>query len=428
MRSWAAVLLGAALATGTMWGGSAAAQQAEFWHYLGTGSENRAVKALVEVANQRFPNTPIADRTITGSNIELRRALQLALLGGTPPAVYQSGMGHDLINFMEGDRLLDVTPIWAEVQGDHIFPEGLKRVVTFQGKTWGVPLGMHVITNVFYNKKMFDKLGLSPPRTWDELAAASAALRKAGHHPIANASGARSWSFYNFFAPLIATVGVDGYYAIASGSVAYDTPEMRRAFALYKSHFVDNYMENWSGFKWPQAADQFVQGNIGMYMAGDWVSAHFKSQGFVPGVDYDLFPAPGLDGANIVQVDVLALLAGGSARSTEAGRNFLRAAATSEGQAAFNRLKGSVAANLTTPTDIYDAVGKKTYAALNEAAAAGKVLPNLVFLLPVTLANEFGPRVEKWAADPTAANLDATLRFLEEMRLKLKAEGKFVVW
>jgi glucose/mannose transport system substrate-binding protein len=404
-----------------------AAETNEIWTYWGAGSEQAAIDALIAESNKEFPNSPITHKIVTGNNAEMRQALQLAFLGGNPPVAYQSGMGLDLKSFVDGGRLASIEDVWADVKGDDVFPPGLQRALKFEGKPYGIPVNMAVISNVFYNKKMFAELNITPPTTWEEFDAAAAKIKAAGYQALGDAGGP-FWSLYNFYAPLVSTIGVDGYFKLGSGEMAFNSPEIRKAFELYTKSFVKNYMADWTGYKWTETADQFAQGKVGMYMNGDWTSAYLKEKGMKPGEDYDFFPAPGTGGAAIIQVDVVALTAGASPPATAAGKDFLRAAAGPAGQAAFNEHKGSVAANLTTPDSVYDYIGKKTAAELKAAGEKNLILPNLYFLLPSDLALEFGTQIEGYAQNPTPAALDAMLTSIEALRKQAKDEGKFVAW
>ncbi|MCX5516749.1 hypothetical protein C3941_17920 [Kaistia algarum] len=399
----------------------------EIWTYWGAGSEQAAIDALIAESNKEFPNSPIKHKIVTGNNAEMRQALQLAFLGGNPPVAYQSGMGLDLKSFVDGGRLASIEDVWAEAKGDDVFPPGLQRALKFDGKPYGIPVNMAVISNVFYNKKIFAELGLTPPTTWEEFDAAAAKIKGAGYEALGNAGGP-AWTLYNFYGPLVTTIGIDGYFKLASGEMAFDSPEMRKAMELFTNSFAKNYMANWTGYKWTETADQFAQGKVGMYMNGDWTSAYLKEKGMKPGEDYDFFPAPGTGGAAIIQVDVVALTAGASPEATAAGKDFLRAAAGTAGQAAFNEHKGSVAANLQTPDTVYDYIGKKTAVELKEAGEKNLILPNLYFLLPPDLSVEFGTQLEGYAQNPSPEALDTMLTSIETLRKQAKEDGKFVAW
>lgn len=404
-----------------------AAAASEVWTYWGSGTELTAIDGLMAVANKTYPDTPIKQRAISGSTTEMRQALQVGFMGGNIPAAWQSALGQELKNFVDSGRLAPVDDIWQQVNGDKIFPQGLARVVTFNGKHYGIPLNMHTVSNVFYNKHIFDKLQLTPPKTWEEYAAVSKALKGAGYQVLANAGG-NNWTAYNLYAPLVSTLGTAGYYRLASGDLPFNSPDVHKAFALFTEMYAKNYMKNWSGYTWSSAADQLVQGKVAMYQMGDWLAAYLKDKGMTPGTDFDFFPAPGLDGATVVQVDVMARADTGDKVKNRAGQNFLLAAASAEGQRAFNGPKGSVAANMTVDDGIYDIIGKKTWREVQQSNQQNKVLPNFKFLLPVELGEELGNQMAAYAQNPGPQALDTMLNALEQLRLTLKEEGKFVKW
>ncbi|MEE3651918.1 MULTISPECIES: ABC transporter substrate-binding protein [unclassified Brenneria] len=404
-----------------------AAPASEIWTYWGAGTELTAIEGLMEVSNQHYPDTPIKQRVISGNTTEMRQALQVGFMGGNIPVAWQSALGQELKNFVDSDRLTPIDDIWQQVNGDKIFPEGLARVVTFNGKHYGIPLNMHTVSNVFYNKQIFDKLKLAPPKNWEEFAAVSKVLQDAGYEALANASG-NNWTTYNLYAPLISTLGTDGYYRLASGDMPFNSPEVHKAFALFTEMYAKNYMKSWSGYTWPSAADRLAQGKVAMYQMGDWVASYLKDKGMKPGIDFDFFPAPGLDGATVVQVDVMTHADTGDEAKNRAGKNFLLAAASAEGQRAFNAPKGSITANMAVDDSIYDTIGKKTWREVQQSNQQNKVLPNFKFLLPVELGEELGNQIAAYAQNPSPRALDTMLDTLEQQRKMLKEEGRFVKW
>ena len=415
----------AALAAAMLLSAGTASRAAEFWHYLTASGEHEAVQALMEVVAKLHPDTPITEHPVPGSQDGLRQQLQIAFLGGTPPATWESNVGAELLAAVDAKRVQPIDDVWAEVGGDKIFPPGLAKVLKSGGHAYAIPINQGIISNIFYNKKMFEKLGLTPPKTWDEFKAIGVKLRAAGIEPMGAASG--PWNLYQFYGPLVATIGMDGYYALASGKMAFDGPEMHKAFHLYKDTYVDNYMKNWKGLQWTQTADQMVAGKIAMYADGDWISSYMKQKGFQPGVDFDFFPAPMADvPVVIVQTDCFPLAANISAADEAAAKNFLRAAASPEGQAAFNKIKGSLAANSNTPTDIYDYTGKNEFALASGATT--KTLVNMFALLPPKLLPDFYGAVERYGADPTDATLDTLLSALEAERQELLEQKAFTTY
>jgi glucose/mannose transport system substrate-binding protein len=407
--------------------GSLGAQSTnQLWHYYSAGSELAGINALIDFANKQNPDAPIAGRIIPGNVIEMRRQLETAFLGGKPPALYQSSMAYELKTFVDGGRLHSLADVWNTIHGDDIFPKGVQRVVKVGGVPYGIPYDFSVINDVFYNKALFAKLGLTAPTDWDGFVAVCAALRKAGVQPLADAGGP-FWSLYNFYAPLVSTVGVEGYYKIADGELGFDTPEFRKALDLYRTNMVKNYAKNWSGKTWTQAADDVVNGNAGMLMMGIWASAYFKQAGFEPGKQFDVFPAPGTDGKVIFQMDVFAVPEGPEA-TVKAAEKFIVAAASVKGQETFAVPKGSLAPNVNVDPAVYDYAGSKFAQQLVAASKADAVLPNLFFLLPTSVGTELGNQIERFAIDSSENSENELISTMEALRQEALSNHAYLKW
>jgi ABC-type glycerol-3-phosphate transport system substrate-binding protein len=417
-RRWACLALGMTLAAPA----ARAGQVPEFWHYMGAGGEYQAVKAMMTEVNKQFPTTPVTERVIPGHAAGLRQQIQVSLMGGDPPAVYQVDIGVEVSLVAKAGRALDIEDVWKDIDGDRIFPEGIRRIITFDGKHVALPIDMSIVNNVFYNKSVFEKLGLAPPKTWEEWSAVCAKLKANNVGCLANgASG--PWSFYNMYPALLETLGTDGYWKFARGEISLKSPEFRQALDLYRKRFAQNYVANWTAAKWSDGADLLMRGNVGMYMIGDWASGYMKERGFKPGVDYDFFPAPGMEKISIFQADTVVALKGDQ---SVAAKNFMRGIASPAAQSAFNILKGSLAPNVQTPTDIYDPIQKREFEKLN--TAGNTTLPNLIILMPVDYRTALRTEIERFASDPTDEALNTLVEKLEPQRLQAEKSNLFIKW
>ncbi|OCC05373.1 hypothetical protein BA190_08030 [Labrys sp. WJW] len=398
----------------------------EIWNYYAAGSEKAGMDALIAYANKHNPQASVASRVIPGNVVELRRQLQTSLMGGKPPAAYQSSMASELKTFVDGGRLHPLTDVWKQINGDKIFPEGVQRAVKIDGIPYGIPFDFSLINEVFYNKTVFEKLKINPPKNWDEFVAACGSLRKGGVEPMANAGGP-FWSLYNFYAPLVSTVGVEGYYKIARGELAFESPEFRKALDLYRQTMVSCYAKNWSGKTWTQASDDLANGKAGMFMMGIWAAAYLQKAGMEAGKTFDLFPAPGTEDKVIFQMDAFAV-PDGPADNIKTAESFIKAAASVDGQAAFAVPKGSLAPNIEVSPKIYGYASAKFAEQLALASKSQAVLPNLFFLLPPDVGAELGNQIERFAIDPSQANEDGMISALEGLRKEAIANNAYVKW
>ncbi|NGP16985.1 ABC transporter substrate-binding protein [Devosia aurantiaca] len=396
----------------------------EVWHYYAAGSELAGMNALIDAANTSVDDANFTGVVIPGNVVELRRQLQTAFLGGRPPAAYQSSMAYELKTFADGGQLHPLTDAWAAIDGDAIFPEGVQRVVKVDGVPYGIPFDLSLINNVFYNKEAFQKAGVAVPTDWDSFTAACDALRDAGYQPLGNAGGT-FWSLYNFYAALVSVVGEDGYYQIARGELGFDSPEFAEALDLYRDRMVSCYAQNWSGKTWTQTADDLINGNTGMFMMGIWAAGYMDTAGFKAGEGFDMFQAPGTVGKSIFQMDVLAVPEGPSVAAAD---EFIKAITTTDGQAAFATLKGSLAPNINVDPAVYGYAGATFSRQFSEASANNAVLPNLFFLLPTDLGTEFGVQIERFAIDPSDTVKAELISTLEGLRQEALAESAFIAW
>lgn len=396
---------------------------AELWHYWLSGGEREAIDAFLNKARDLYPDEEFADRGIPGASTEMRRQLGAAFIAGDPPDAYQSAIGYDLKSYVDAGRLAPIDDVWAEIDGDAVFSEGLRRMVKFDNHAYAIPLNTHIISHIWYNKQIFDKLGLDTPKNWDEFKHVSKVLRDNDIEPFA---AAKSWCTYNFYAPLVTILGPEGYLELGNGKIAFTDPRMKEAFRLYAEAFVSSYMFGWSGYGWAEAANEVIRGNAAMYLNGDWVVAYFEQAGWVPGEDFDFFPSPGTEDIMIMQVDALANPL--DSADPNGAKKLLAVAGGIEGQKAFNSKKGSVAANLLVSPDIYNVILKRTYDRVQRISAEGTMLPNLNFMLPPSLYQELSRQIEIFALDPTEKTLETVTQTLENLRQDLLNQGAFVNW
>ncbi|MBV9539014.1 MAG: extracellular solute-binding protein [Acidisphaera sp.] len=400
-----------------------AEQVAEFWNYLGAGGELEAVNALLAVANKAYPATPISNRIIPGASIGLRQQLQTALMGGSPPAVSQYNTGSELRDAALSGRLLKINDVWNAVNGDKVFSEGMRRIVSIGNDHYAIPLSASIISNCWYNKAIFDKLSLKPPTSWDEFGDTCAKIKASGVTPL-GAHSPPGYLFYQTYGPLLTVLGVDGFWAFTRGDLAFNGPELRRVFALFKQKIASNFSPTWSGSKWPDSVDQLMRGEVAMCLMGDWASGYMEQRGWKGGVQYDYFPVPGLEKLSIFQTDVVVAYKGDKEQTA---LNFLRVVASPEGQAAFNRYKNSLAVSADAPTDFYNEIGKREFT--NMVRGGDYVaLPNPYLLIPAGFNLDVATEVERYAATLDDAAFATALDTLDSKRQALKNAGKFVAW
>lgn len=414
-RTTAAALLAGAVLVPT----AHAQQVPEFWNYLGAGGELQGVEALLGATNKQM-STEIANRPIPGGSAGLRQQVQVSMMGGVPPVAYQVSAGLELNQLAQSGRLVPITDVWGDVGGDALFPEGLRQVISYDNEKYAMPFAMSMLGNAWYNKQLFDELGITPPTTWEEWDAAAEKIENAGYIAMTSGGGSPAWTIYQFYGPLIDTAGEEGYWEFAEGKMSLTDPRFVAAVDLFEQHFVKYFDDEWSGGKWADGLDRMMNNEIAIYVMGDWASGYMRQRGWVPEENFSFFPSPGLGDYSIFQADVAVLLKGDK---IELGKEFVKAVASPEAQQGFNAAKGSVAPNLEIDPGFYDVISRQEYDKLMEPGA--KALPNLYVLMPSGFKEDLGNAFTRFGATRDRAAFDAELARLDDARKELFEEGQF---
>ncbi|PZT55677.1 ABC transporter substrate-binding protein [Paenibacillus silvae] len=136
-------------------------------------------KALVEAFEAKYPNITIDTETRPGgSEGDNFVKTRLATEDMNDIFIYNSG---SLLQALNPEKnLLDLTnePFQANVI------DSFKPTVSFNQKIYGAPVGSTMAGGWLYNKKVYAKLGLSVPKTWEELKANNDKIKAAGITPI----------------------------------------------------------------------------------------------------------------------------------------------------------------------------------------------------------------------------------------------------
>ncbi|MBN2980425.1 ABC transporter substrate-binding protein [Cohnella algarum] len=138
-----------------------------------------SAKALIEAFHAKHPNITVEHETRPqGSEGDNFVKTRLATGDMNDVFFYNSGSLMQALN--PEQNLLDLTnePFQANVV------DVFKPTVTFNGNIYGAPAGSTMGGGWFYNKKVYADLGLSVPKTWDELMANNDRIKAAGLTPI----------------------------------------------------------------------------------------------------------------------------------------------------------------------------------------------------------------------------------------------------
>lgn len=157
------------------------------------------------------------------------------------------------------------------------------------GKLYGVPFASQSLV-IYYNKKIFTKYHLSPPKTWDEFLTILKTLKDNSVLPLAN-GGKEGWTLEvmsgvvapNFYG------GTTFYDAVTQGQTSFKDPKYTGALA--KMLELRSYMHpSFMGIDYATMQQLFINEQAAMFIGGAWEIGFFKSQN--KDLELDVFAAP----------------------------------------------------------------------------------------------------------------------------------------
>jgi glucose/mannose transport system substrate-binding protein len=275
-----------------------------------------------------------------GGGMAAVKVLKSRVLMGDPPDVAQL-IGTTLTDWADVGLVMPLNAVaqrqrWSQ----QLFPTVLE-LVTYKGDVVAAPLGIHRINTLLYNRKLFTRFGLVPPRNWAEFELVARQLQAKGVRALAWSDEA--WQIATVFETLLlGDAGAPLYRELMvqrKGSAWLD-PRVERALQRLRwlrALATDAPVER----VWTDSARELLADGAGMMIMGDWAKGELMAWGASPTRDFGCVVVPGTEHTHLYSIDTLAMLV--SPRAREAAQEKMAEVVTAlPAQLAYNRLKGSV--------------------------------------------------------------------------------------
>ncbi|KAA9108145.1 ABC transporter substrate-binding protein [Microbacterium rhizomatis] len=181
---------------------------------------------------------------------------------------------------------------------DEILPAAASTINSVYGQMVSLPY-QYNIEGIWFNKEIFDKVGIDEPKTFDELLAANKKLAAAGYTPMAVA-GAQAFPLTRILGMYIfRNVGPDAMTAIRDGKAKLTDPEyLAGAQALQQMAQAGDFGEGFVSMDAAAANNAFLTGKAAMKYDGSWLLANINdsAQNQIGSDNIGLMPFPAVDG------------------------------------------------------------------------------------------------------------------------------------
>ncbi len=351
---WLAVMLVAALSivSATY---AAEQQQLVVYNWWTAGGEKQAMDKIFEWFKRKNPNIEIVNNPVAGGGgITLKTVLLGLLAAKIPPDTFQSLSGAELKQYVDGNYIAPVDDVWSAQNLNANYPAVINKMTTFNGKHYGIPMNAHRANWLFYSKRIFDELKLTPPTTVDEMIAVAKQIkaRKAGVAPIAIGTREKWPAVFLFDVVLLSTGGPDVYEKFYTGQLnARTSPEVRTALQKYRE--LVPYLYEFHGAKtWSDIAAPMAEAKMGMMVIGDFAAGLLVQAGFKQGTEWDAVGFPKKPQEVFLMI-VDTFVRPVAAKNPQATTAWLTNLTDPKVQAEFNVIKGSIAIHKAVPDSTY---------------------------------------------------------------------------
>jgi raffinose/stachyose/melibiose transport system substrate-binding protein len=207
----------------------------------------------------------------------------------------QGGQGPDIITARAGDAYYEpyaeadmFVPLTDQVPGLADIPEGTLRQVSYQGEVLAVPFASQVWL-FYYNKRIFEEHGLTPPATWDELMGICQTLSETDVAPIF-VPAREGWVLSGYVDCIGAThLGNDYVGELISGEQTF-TDERFVSLLTRINDMKPCFQEGFVGNNVPDMDAAFQAERAAMILYGGWAAKTYSQE--TPDLDFDFFLCP----------------------------------------------------------------------------------------------------------------------------------------
>ncbi|MFF8691326.1 ABC transporter substrate-binding protein [Streptomyces sp. NPDC015144] len=254
-------------------GGDSGAAGDDTIHVLVYGDAgNKVEKEIVATFNKTSKVKAVLD-TVPGADYQAK--LQTIINSKQAPDVFFNWGGGSIRPFVRAGLLLPLDPFIAKDPDlkAKFLPSVFDSAVV-DGTSYGIPMRGTQPVLLFNNGKVLEKVGVQPPKTWDDLLAAVKALKAEGVTPIALGGGDR-WPTLMWFEYLYDRIAGPELFrkALDGDHDAWASPDSRKALSRIKE-LVDAgaFGTNFDSVKFTDQGSPtlLATGRAGFELMGSW--------------------------------------------------------------------------------------------------------------------------------------------------------------
>jgi raffinose/stachyose/melibiose transport system substrate-binding protein len=267
-----AAALAACGSSGPSGAGGSSSSGASYWSLSGPPGEPIR-RAAVDRFNKANPKTKITSTFL--QNDAYKQKIKTAIGAGQAPTMIWGWGGGGLKSYVEASQVVDLTDWFGQNAAvkDKILPTSF-GAATVNGKIYAMPIETVQPIVLFYNKKVFDKVGVQPPQSWGEIMALVPKFNAAKIAPF-SLGGQSRWTNMMWLEFLLdRTAGSDVFNRVFAGEKdAWSDPAVLDMLTKVQDLVKANgFVTGFSSITADSNADQALlyTGKAAMMLHGSW--------------------------------------------------------------------------------------------------------------------------------------------------------------
>jgi multiple sugar transport system substrate-binding protein len=288
-------------------------------------------------------------------------------LQGSPDDAFTWFAGYRMRYYAAKGLVAPLDDVWDKLGADN-FGKGIQTASTGDdGKKYFVP-NYNYPWAIFYRKSLFSSKGYQIPKTYDDLKALCAQMKKDGLIPIAFGDK-DGWPAMGTFDYLnMRQNGYQFHVDLMAHKQSWDQDKVKAVFDTWRA--IQPYQDPASlGLTWEDAAQKVVTKKAGMYLLGSFVTQQFTDPAAL--ADLDFFPFPVIaeeNGQDAVEAPIDGFMLSKKGGNNGAAKAMLEYFGSAEGQNAYAALDPSnVATNLKADFSKLNPIQKKSQQLIAQA-------------------------------------------------------------
>ncbi|WP_433616763.1 extracellular solute-binding protein [Paenibacillus cellulositrophicus] len=248
------------------------------WPDGSNSAQNKLAKQIISEYEQANPNVKIETEVL--ENEQYKNKLKVLSASNSLPDVGFTWAAGFLEPYVKGNMF---APLDDLLQGDlkDKFVAGTTEAYAVDGKTYALPVELNIVP-VYYNKEIFAKYNLQPPKTYEEFKNIIKTLNDNKVTPIALGSK-DAWTGSFWYMYLAERLGGPDMLDQAVASSTFSDPSLIQAAKEAQDLVKSNaFVKGFNGLSNDEAKSEFMNEKAAMYAMGTWEVPNYTTNPDIP--------------------------------------------------------------------------------------------------------------------------------------------------